>query len=167
MKVPKMYKSSDRYNAGVDVIYDDDSKLQYAPFIHATTESGDNGADDGGDEEGEDSMLIKYDYDNERFDKTWQEVKDASLAGKTVILVIDDSNSGDDPYTAYSLYYLTQMRVNVDITTGEVENYTAVFMGAYEKQTISEEPVVTVEHTYATITKADTTTDYLVFDFAD
>lgn len=43
--VPKMYKSSDRYNAGTDVIYNDDSKLQYAPFIYATTQSGDNGGD--------------------------------------------------------------------------------------------------------------------------
>lgn len=52
MKVPKMYKSSDRYNAGTDVIYNDDSKLQYAPFIYATTQSGDSG------EEGDDTMAI-------------------------------------------------------------------------------------------------------------
>ena len=45
MKVPIRYKSSDRYNAGVDVVYDDESKLQYAPFIYATTASGDNGGD--------------------------------------------------------------------------------------------------------------------------
>lgn len=58
MKVPKMYKSSDRYNAGVDVIYDDDSKLQIAPFVYASTESGDNGADEGGDEEGDEVMTV-------------------------------------------------------------------------------------------------------------
>ena len=59
MKVPKMYKSSDRYNAGTDVIYNDDSKLQYAPFIYANTQSGDTESGDsgdggdGGDEEGD------------------------------------------------------------------------------------------------------------------
>lgn len=61
MKVPKMYKSSDLYNAGTDVVYNDDSKLQYAPFIYATmqtvdsSDSGDGG--DGGDaEEGDEGV---------------------------------------------------------------------------------------------------------------
>ena len=101
MKVPIQYKSSDRYNAGVDVIYDDDSKLQYAPFIYASTQSGDNGPDEGGDEEGEDSMVIKYDTENSRYDKTWQEVYDAVNAGKTVFYAQEDSESGD-----MTLYYV-------------------------------------------------------------
>lgn len=92
MKVPKMYKSSDRYNAGTDVIYDDDTKLQYAPFIYATTESGDNGADDGGeDEEGEDIMVVNVISgsldDPTTLDKTWTEIHDAIVAGKTVMVV--------------------------------------------------------------------------------
>lgn len=56
MKVPKMYKSSDLYDAGTDVIYNDESKLQYAPFIYATTVSGDSGDDGGDDEEGDEGV---------------------------------------------------------------------------------------------------------------
>ena len=56
MKVPKMYKSSDLYDAGTDVIYNDESKLQYAPFIYATTVSGDSGVDGGDDEEGDEGV---------------------------------------------------------------------------------------------------------------
>lgn len=61
MKVPKMYKSSDLYDAGTDVIYNDDSKLQYAPFTYATTQSGDSSdsgeSGDGGDaEEGDEGV---------------------------------------------------------------------------------------------------------------
>lgn len=105
MKVPKMYKSSDLYDAGTDVIYDDDSKLQYAPFIYATTKSSDSGGDDdGGDEEGEDTMVIKFDADNDRYDKTWQDVLDAVKSGKTVICVADNSPL-DAPDTNLVVYY--------------------------------------------------------------
>ena len=86
MKVPIRYKSSDRYNAGVDVVYDDESKMQYAPFVYATTASGDSG-DDGG-EEGEDSMVVNIIAgENElSLDKTWQEIYDAIKDGKCVYL---------------------------------------------------------------------------------
>lgn len=119
MKVPKMYKSSDRYNAGVDVIYDDDSKLQYAPFIYATTQSGDNGADEGGDEEGEDSMVIKYDTENSRYDKTWKEVYDASVEGKTVIVVENVTN-----YEELQVFYLISLVIDETATDNP---YTAIF----------------------------------------
>lgn len=95
LKVPIRYKSSDRYNAGVDVVYDDDSKLQYAPFIYATTASGDNGGDEGGDEEGEDTMVVNAIMGENALslDKTWQEIHDAIEAGKCVYIrqTIDDS----------------------------------------------------------------------------
>ena len=148
-----MYKSSDRYNAGVDVIYDDDSKLQYAPFIYATTQSGDNGAE-GGDEEGEDSMVIKYDTENSRYDKTWQEVKDASLAGKTVMIIEDHSNSYVEPYSDYVIYYLTQL--------GENDGYYATFMGSYQSHTVGENPGVSVTHTIPRFLEAQSASDYLV-----
>lgn len=91
MKVPKMYKSSDRYNAGTDVIYNDESKLQYAPFIYATTESGDNGGDGGDDEEGDEGMVVTI-TTNETLgvdigDKTFDEIESAMKAGKSVIFV--------------------------------------------------------------------------------
>ena len=114
-----MYKSSDRYNAGVDVIYDDDSKLQYAPFIYATTQSGDNGADEGGDEEGEDSMVIKYDTENSRYDKTWKEVYDASVEGKTVIVVENVTN-----YEELQVFYLISLVIDETATDNP---YTAIF----------------------------------------
>ena len=84
MKVPNMYKSSDRYNAGTDVIYNDGSKLQYAPFIYATTESGDNG---GEEEEGEDTMVVKFSFVDNSYtiDKTWLEISNACIEGKNVI----------------------------------------------------------------------------------
>lgn len=107
MKVPKQYKSSDRYNAGTDVIYDDDSKLQYPPFIYATAESGDNGADDGGDEEGEDTMLVTYDLDNGTIDKTFNELKTGVIAGK--IPVISMSRNSD-----VFVYYLTKVEEVAD-----------------------------------------------------
>lgn len=100
--VPKMYKSSDRYNAGTDVIYDDESILQYAPFIYAGVTAKDNG--DGGDE-GEDSMLIKYDSTNKRYDKTWQEVYEAVISGKTVFYAKEGSESGD--LTIYYVVWVT------------------------------------------------------------
>lgn len=87
MKVPIRYKSSDRYNAGVDVVYDDESKLQYAPFIYATTASGDNGS--GEDEEGEDTMVVNiaYEGNNAVLDKNWSEIKDALDSGKFAYLI--------------------------------------------------------------------------------
>lgn len=88
MKVPKMYRSSDRYNAGTDVIYNDESKLQYAPFIYATTESGDSG-DGGDDEEGEDVMVVHI-LENESsnvLDKNWSEIKGALSSGKLVYVI--------------------------------------------------------------------------------
>lgn len=85
--VPKMYKSSDRYNAGTDVIYNDDSKLQYAPFIYATTQSGDNGGD-GGDEEGEDTMVVMYDSQAGTINKSFKDLKDALDAGKIVTMPV-------------------------------------------------------------------------------
>ena len=159
MKVPKMYKSSDRYNAGTDVIYDDDSKLQYAPFIYATAESGDNGDDSGGgdDEEGEETMVVKYDNENQRMDKTWQEVKDASLAGKIVVLIHDDSGEGADPYTSYSLYYLTDIYVDDG-------DHCADFMGSHERSTVDGEPPVNIDHTIPINLIADNASDYLVYD---
>lgn len=94
MKVPIRYKSSDRYNAGVDVVYDDESKLQYAPLIYATTASGDNGGDSE-DEEGEDSMVVNAIMGESALslDKTWQEISDAIETGKCVYIrhTIDDS----------------------------------------------------------------------------
>lgn len=103
MKVPIQYKSSTRYNAGVDVIYDDESKLQYAPFIYAGTESGDNGPDEGGDEEGEDSMVVIYDSATGSIDKSFKGLKDAVNAGKTVILknVALDDETGVEIQIAY------------------------------------------------------------------
>lgn len=155
MKVPKMYKSSDRYNAGTDVIYDDDSKVQFAPFIYATAESGDNGADEGGDEEGEDSMIITYDSTNNRYDKKWQEVKDASIAGKTVMLIVDMSNRDDDPYTAFSLYYLTEI--------GEDDGeYFATFMGSYNLTTVAASTTYEIPHTVPLFLEAQSASDYLV-----
>ena len=91
MKVPKMYKSSDLYDAGTDVIYNDDSKLQYAPFIYATNGSGDSG--DGGDEEGEDTMVVKY--DGTKLDKSYKEITDALSSGKYVYVYQYNEISGD------------------------------------------------------------------------
>lgn len=88
MKVPIRYKSSDRYNAGVDVVYDDESKLQYAPFIYAGTQSGDNGTDDGGDEEGEDIMVVHI-KENDALDKNWEEILGAMKTGMVVINSVD------------------------------------------------------------------------------
>lgn len=118
LKVPKEYKSSDRFNAGVDVIYDDDSKLQYAPFIYAGVTAGDNGGD-GGEEEGEDVMVVKYDENTGTYDKTWKEVSDAVTEGKLVMAV----NSYD---AEKEVYYLTRLFID----DGAV--YTADF--SYNKQ---------------------------------
>lgn len=157
MKVPKMYKSSDRYNAGTDVIYDDDSKLQYAPFVYATAESGDNGDDSGGndDEEGDDTMVVKYDIVNSRFDKTWKEVRDASVAGKIVVLLIDDSDEVD-AYDSFAVYYLTE------VVTDD-SKYYATFMGSYNKETIDGEPPVDIDHTEPKFLEASSPSDYLIY----
>ena len=77
MKVPKMYKSSDRYNAGTDVIYNDESKLQYAPFIYAGVTAKDNGDGGGDDEEGEDTMVVIYDSQAGTINKSFKDLKDA------------------------------------------------------------------------------------------
>lgn len=124
LKVPVQYKSSGRYNAGVDVIYDDESKLQYAPFIYATTQSGDNGPDEGGDEEGEDTMIITYDGANERYDKTWKEAVDAFNSGKTV--VIKDPTNSEDPNSNVTVWYLVKILPNV-AAAPENYKYTLVF----------------------------------------
>lgn len=108
MKVPIRYKSSDRYNAGVDVVYDDESKLQYAPFVYATTASGDSGGD--GEEEGEDSMVVNIIVgENElSLDKTWQEIYDAIANGKCVYLreAVEDAVSGMSGYALQPIDYV-------------------------------------------------------------
>lgn len=102
MKVPIRYKSSDRYNAGVDVVYDDESKLQYAPFIYATTASGDNGGD-GEDEEGEDTMVVHVLRDSElskdKLDKNYAEIKSALQSGKNILCVAES----DETIIVYTL----------------------------------------------------------------
>lgn len=108
MKVPIQYESSDRYNAGVDVVYDDESKLQYAPFIYATTASGDNGSD-GEDEEGEDTMVVHTVTSTSpvSLDKTWTEINNAIGEGKTVMIV---GQVGDGILVEYvaSLYMIDE-----------------------------------------------------------
>jgi hypothetical protein len=112
MKVPKMYKSSDRYNAGTDVIYNDDSKLQYAPFIYATTgsgDSGDDGGDGGDDEEGEEAMLIHINTDSE-LDKNYKEISDAVASGKVVYAILDMGEG--EVVTSRNVYYLTHQEID-------------------------------------------------------
>ena len=134
MKVPKMYKSSDRYNAGVDVIYDDDSKLQFAPFIYATAESGDNGADDGGDEEGEEGMIIHVD-ENGTTDVTYTQLLAAVNSGKVVYILSEDiigdtaygaplylSDFGHDPSNVGTEYYATFTSLTVDTENNNNNN---------------------------------------------
>ena len=88
MKVPIMYKSSERYKAGTDIVYDDGSKLQYPPFIYAVTESDDSGGDNG-DEEGEDIMVIQRTMAG--LDKNFNDIHSAMAAGKScIILTIDE-----------------------------------------------------------------------------
>lgn len=107
MKVPIMYKSSDRFNAGTDVIYDDESKLQYAPFIYAAAESGDSGGDGGDDEEGEDSMVVIYNEDTHAIDKSFKDLKDAVNAGK--IVVMKDVFLDDETGFGEQIFYLTSL----------------------------------------------------------
>lgn len=143
MKVPKMYKSSGRYNAGTDVIYNDDSKLQYAPFIYATAESGDNGGDGGGDdEEGEDTMVVIFDSATGAIDKSFKELKDAVNSGKIVLLkriLLDDEtgfaaqinyltsldNQGADEYVAlFSSVHLDDGEFLLDVVQFDAANET-------------------------------------------
>lgn len=106
LKVPIKYKSSDRYNAGVDVVYNDGSKLQFAPFIYATTQSGDNGGDSG-DEEGEETMVVIFDSTTMSIDKSFNDLVDAVKTGKIVVLkkvTLDDESR----FVAY-IAYLTRI----------------------------------------------------------
>lgn len=107
MKVPIRYKSSDRYNAGVDVVYDDESKMQYAPFIYAGTQSGDNGTDDGG-EEGEDVMVVNI--INNTADATWDEIKAAVDSNKLVMI---KETFTDDVVSKTMLFYVTVVSTDV------------------------------------------------------
>lgn len=111
MKVPIRYKSSDRYNAGVDVVYDDESKLQYAPFVYATTASGDNGG--GEDEEGEDSMVVNANATETglELDKTWQEIYDAVETGKSVYL--RQTGSSDETALTYIILHIDMVGANI------------------------------------------------------
>ena len=103
MKVPKMYKSSDRYNAGTDVIYNDDSKLQYAPFIYASITAKDNG-DGGDDEEGEDTMVIHLNAEGTALDKSWNEIKNAVVDGKVCVLIDDYDENNISTLYLYNVY---------------------------------------------------------------
>ena len=124
MKVPKMYKSSDLYNGGTDVIYNDDSKLQYAPFIYATTNSGDS--DDGGDdEEGEEGMLITLD-ENMVSNVSYNDVLEAVLNGKVLY-------SLGELETASSVFYLTEYGSNMD---GDYPYYAIFTLVSYEDEAI-------------------------------
>lgn len=118
MKVPKMYKSSDRYNAGTDVIYDNDSKLEYAPFIYAGVTAKDNG--EGGDEEGEDVMVVNVTFDDElsnyKLDKNWSEIQAAITAGKLVVLR-ETVNDG-----VFKMSYLADLNIEEIIGGGTTYN---------------------------------------------
>lgn len=105
MKVPIKYKSSDRYNAGVDVVYNDGSKLQYPPFVYATTVSGDNG---GEDEEGEDETMLIIENSEMALDKSFDEIKTAMSQGKVCVIQKADSN------TATALMYAYVAHINVE-----------------------------------------------------
>ena len=129
MKVPKMYKSSDRYNAGTDVIYNDDSKLQYAPFIYATTESGDGGGDD---EEGEDVMIINITSDEQTgyatADKTFTEITGLISSGKNVMF------KWGDIYSTLLVIDANELLIYVDAyntakLTRNVDGYPAIAIG--------------------------------------
>lgn len=130
MKVPKMYKSSDLYDAGTDVIYDDDSKLQYAPFVYATSGNGDGG--DGGDEEGEDYMIINAETDaltgNITTDKTIAEISDALNNSTPCFLCFPGESEGDT-----NKYHLV-----VQIT-GDIQMALLGDSGSYQLQIVSGE----------------------------
>lgn len=115
MKVPIRYKSSDRYNAGVDVVYDDESKLQYAPFIYATTASGDNGGS-GEDEEGEDSMVINV--TNGVLDKHASEILENMNAGKCCIVVANNLGDSLHEYVTYVYSAVASNNANGNLRMG-------------------------------------------------
>lgn len=151
MKVPKMYKSSERYEAGVDVIYNDDSKLQYAPFIYATSGSSDGG-DDGGDdgEEGDDIMVVNFDNDTTSIDKNFKELKNAVETGKIVIMryVVDDDEIGYVSETAYlvSLKNETEGEYTAEFASVYTENseataYTYLFNASTETGVLTMEDI--------------------------
>ena len=123
MKVPNMYKSSDRYNAGTDVIYNDGSKLQYAPFIYATTESGDNGEDDEGDE----AMFVNITADESTgfatMDKTFGEIKTAVESGKLILFKWDDIISAlvSIDTTNRVIYYYNESNLFTFNATGDTD----------------------------------------------
>lgn len=112
MKVPKLYKQSDSYNAGTDIIYDDNSKLQYAPFILATTQSGDNG----GDEEGYDIMVVNVLWDDAlsryKLDKTYAEIKSTVQRGNNVLCI----ETSDGLLNVYTLARVDEEEVVGGIT---------------------------------------------------
>ena len=103
MKVPIQYKSSDRYNAGVDVVYNDGSKLQYPPFVYATTASGDNGGDD---EEGEEESMLIIENSELALDKSFDEIKTSMSQGKVCVI------QKADPDTATALMYAYVAHIN-------------------------------------------------------
>ena len=98
MKVPIQYKSSDRYNAGVDVVYNDGSKLQYPPFVYATTASGDNGGDD---EEGEEESMLIIENSELALDKSFDEIKTSMSQGKVCVIQKAEPNNATALMYAY------------------------------------------------------------------
>lgn len=149
MKVPKMYKSSERYDAGVDVIYDDDSKLEYAPFIYATTGSGDSGGDGGDDEEGEGIMVVNVNEVAEGIllDKTWQEIYDAVGEGKYVLIRQSiDLPLGED--TEYFIFHVDS--VGYDPTTDPM----TYVVRTHAVETSENEPII-VEYIFKSATPTD------------
>lgn len=137
MKVPKMYKSSDRYNGGTDVVYNDESELQYAPFIYATTQSG-NSSD-----EGEDMILhINISSETGGLDKTWQEIADAIEAGK-FCYVTDTTEAGSITF----------------VVTGAFENNGSYFVNILSATPLGE--VTVFRH------HASSASDYPVYDSGD
>lgn len=125
-KIPIFYKSSDRYEAGTDVIYDDGSKLQFAPFIYASTKAKENGGDT---PEEDDTMIINYDYDSSSIDKSYSELLAALKAGKICVFTISESE------TDYAMYYLTNLQLISD-------EYCADFTSAYTS--VADEPTLYV-----------------------
>lgn len=102
MGVPIKYTSSKKYNAGVTVEYDDDLKRDFAPFIYAGVEAGSQ--DDGGDEEGEDVMVIHLDDSGTALDKSWNEIKNAVVDGKVCVLIDDYDENDIRTYYLYNVY---------------------------------------------------------------
>lgn len=124
MKVPNFYKSSDLYNGGTDVVYDDESTLQYAPFIHATMESGDSGGDD--------ALIVTFSWSDgtPTIDKTWLEISNACVAGKNVIGYYIPSDwyaiPEGETLTNLTKYALSYLQHNINQETSQ-ENFVVVF----------------------------------------